>query len=256
MTIVQLQRSGTIATITMNKPTSRNALDLEMARMLVDAVDEIASDTSIRAIILRGNGPAFCVGGDIRAFEDNLENLATYIRELLETMHRFLTTLARSPKVSIAAVHGCAAGAGLSLAAMCDMCVAEEDAQFVPAFAKLGLSPDSGGTFGLARAVGIRRALQIFLSEQSVSARIAESWGLVTRLAPTGQAAAEAERLANLIVGCGADAIANTKRLLGRMESLDLDSQLDDEMESILRCMDTDTFREAIAKFLQKQKSD
>lgn len=253
MDLILLEKRGAVATIVINRPDQHNALDLETARALEAAARDVASDSNIDALILRGTGRAFCGGGDIFAFAAHMDDLQAYVRALLDAQNRFVLHLARMPKITIAAVHGSAAGAGLSLAAMCDMCVAEEDARFVSAFASLGLSPDSGATFGLARAVGARRALRLLLAERSFSAVEAEAWGLVTRIAGPGQASQEAERLAERIVGTGTQAIANTKRLLGRPGISTLEEQLHDEMESILRCMNSDSFRAAVRSFTEKR---
>lgn len=253
MSVILLEKRETVATITLNRPDNQNAFNLELAQALDRAAQDVASDPRIGVLIVRGAGRAFCGGGDIFAFAEHMDDLSNYIRELLNTQHRFLLQLARMPKVTIAAVHGSAAGAGLSLAAMCDMCVAEEDVRFVPAYAKLGLSPDGGGTFGLARAVGTRRALRLFLAEPSFTAAEAESWGLVTRIAAPGQGLAEAERLAGQIAGIGTEAVAGTKRLLARLDAGELESQLEEELECLLRCMDNARFREAVRAFTQKR---
>lgn len=250
---VLLEKQGAVATIVLNRPGSRNALNLDLATALADTARGLADDPAIRVVILRGEGQAFCGGGDIFSFAEHMDDLAAHIRALLTALHRFLLEMARMPKLTIAAVHGSAAGAGLSLAAMCDLCVAEEDVRFVPAYAKLGVSPDGGGTFGLARAVGTRRALRLFLAERSFSAAEAEAWGLVTRLAAPGEGIAEAQRLAAELAGIAPEAAANTKRLLGRMDGGDLEGHLHDEMESIIRCMDTEGFREAVRSFAAKK---
>jgi len=133
---------------------------------------------------------------------------------------------------------------------MCDMCVADEKARFVPAFAAIGLSPDSGGTFGLARAVGTRRALRLFLAERSFSAAEAEAWGLVTKIADSGRVADEARKLAEDIAAKGPDAVSNTKRLMGRLDNGVLEDQL--HHESIVRCMKKESFRHAVNAFTRK----
>src|SRR5216684_3736386 len=137
----------------------------------------------------------------------------------------FNTTLRRMPKIVLASVHGSAAGAGLSLAFVADLCIAAEDARFTPAYAKLGVSPDGGGTVGLAASVGPRRALQIFLAEDSFSAAQAYDWGLVA-----------------------------TKALIHRAHVTPIEQQLDAERDAIIDCMHTDEFRVAVKKFTSKGK--
>lgn len=250
MSIVLVEKNREIASITLNRPEYQNAINLDMAIMLDEVAREISLDPAIQVVIVRGAGRAFCAGGDIFSFAQHFDDLSSYIRQLLTAHHRFLTQIARMPKLTIASVHGSAAGAGMSLAAMCDMCVAEEGAKFVPAYAKLGVSPDGGGTFGLGRAVGPRRALKLFLADRAFSAKEAETWGLVTKLAAADQLDMETRKLAEQLVATGEDAVSNTKRLLGKLQNGDLDDQLSDEMESLLRCMDTARFQNSIREFV------
>jgi enoyl-CoA hydratase/carnithine racemase len=252
MSLVLLEKQAAVATMTINRPDHHNSLDLDTSKALDAAAREIESDAAISVVILQGAGRAFCGGGDIFAFADHMDDLETYVRALLEVQNRFVLRMARMPKITIAAVHGSAAGAGLSLAAMCDMCVADEKARFVPAFAAIGLSPDSGGTFGLARAVGTRRALRLFLAERSFSAAEAEAWGLVTKIADSGRVADEARKLAEDIAAKGPDAVSNTKRLMGRLDNGVLEDQLHHELESIVRCMKKESFRHAVNAFTRK----
>jgi enoyl-CoA hydratase/carnithine racemase len=253
VSLAAVDKRGAIATITINRPDQHNALDLATSRALEAAAHDVETDKDILVVILCGAGRAFCGGGDIFAFAEHLDGLEAYAREALEVQHRFILSLARMPKITLAAVHGSAAGAGLSIAAMCDMCVAEEDARFVPAFASLGLSPDSGGSFGLARAVGARRALQLFLAKRSFSAAEAEAWGLVTSIANRGEVMAVAKNLALDLVAIGSEAIAGTKKLIGDLDAQELEVQLRSELEGIIRCMRTQAFGEAVRSFTNKK---
>lgn len=250
-----VEKREAIATIIINRPDQHNALDIRTAEALEAAARDVAADDDISVVILRGAGRAFCSGGDVVGFAENMDNVEAHVRALLEVQHRFILTMTRMPKISIAAVHGSAAGAGLSLAAMCDMCVAEEDVRFVPAFASLGLSPDSGGTFSLSKAVGSRRALQLFMARRSFSAIEAHDWGLVTSIAPTGDVAVEAERLAETLVATGPQAIAETKRLISKLDASALEDQLGEELESIVRCLKTPRFQSAVRAFMARKAS-
>ena len=248
----RLTRAGAIATITLDRPESYNVIDRAMAARLRDLAIDVAGDPEIRALIVRGAGPAFCGGGDIRYFVSNLDAIGDSIRHLLDAYHAFLELLVEMPKLTIASVHGAAAGAGLSLAAMCDFCVVSDDARFTPAYAKLGVSPDGGGTYGLARAVGPRRALQILLGESSFSATQALEWGLAARVFPAADLEAETLAYAEKLVRTSPEAIANTKRLLRVSSQAGLHDHLIDEMESLIRCMDTPMFEQAIDAFVKK----
>ena len=247
-----LRLDGGVATIVLNRPEKYNVIDQDMAIKLKELGSAAAAATQVRILVIRGAGPAFCAGGDIRHFLTNLDDLGTCIRRLLTPYHEFLQQLREMPKLVVAAVHGSVAGAGLSLASMCDLCVAADDAVFTPAYAKIGVSPDAGGTYGLPRAVGWRRALQIYVAEESFSAQQGADWGLVSKVLPSGAFEAEVEAYVARLVRLSPDATANTKRLLRASVTTQLEGHLFDEMESLIRCMGTPTFGEAIQKFVSK----
>jgi len=173
---------------------------------------------------------------------------------LLHHYHAFIAALLRMPKIVVASVHGSAAGAGFSLAFMADLCIAAEDARFTPAYAKLGVSPDGGGTVGVTAAVGSRRALQIFLAEDHFSAAQALQWGLVVKVVPPPELKAATRELALRLAQNAPAAIAATKSLIQRAPKNSIEHQLDAERDAIIDCMHTDEFRAAIGKFMQKGK--
>src|SRR3954467_3172973 len=181
-----LRIEGPIATITLNRPDAFNAIDLSIARKLEQLAAQVEADDNIRVLVIEGEGRAFCAGGDLQTIgaAAAADNIAPVVGELLLHYHAFITTLRRMPKVVLASVHGSAAGAGLSLAFAADICIAAEEARFTPAYAKLGVSPDGGGTVGVVASVGVPRPLQIFLAEDSFTARQAYEWGLVAKVVP------------------------------------------------------------------------
>ena len=148
--------------------------------------------------MIEGEGRAFSAGGDLQTIGAAAASgtIKPVVGELLLHYHKFISALRRMPKIVVASVHGSAAGAGLSLAFVADLCIAAEDAKFTPAYAKLGVSPDGGGTVGLAASVGTRRALQILLAEDSFSARQAHEWGLVVKVVPAAELKAATRELA------------------------------------------------------------
>lgn len=241
-----------IATITLNRPEVYNAIDTEMALRLRELAIEVSGNGGAKIVIIRGEGPAFCGGGDIGHFIGNLENIGSCIRSLLNPYHEFLLQLRSMDKLTIASVHGSAAGAGLSLAAMCDLCIAESDAIFTPAYAKIGVTPDGGGTWGLSRTIGARRALHAFIGEDNFTAGQAASWGLVTKLAAPGTVAAETAVYAARLAKASPEAIAGTKRLLQMSDDAPLSLHLEDEMETLIDCMGTETFVNAVKRFAAK----
>ena len=142
---------------------------------------EVEANDDIRVLVIEGEGRAFSAGGDLQTIGAAAEadTIAPVVGELLKHYHAFIETVRRMPKIVLSSVHGSAAGAGMGLAFVADLCIAADDARFTPAYAKIGVSPDGGSTVGMVGTVGIRRALQIFLAEDSFSAQQALDWGLV-----------------------------------------------------------------------------
>src|SRR6201994_963700 len=163
---------GPIATITLNRPASFNSIDLSIAKRLKQLAAEVETSGEVKVLVIEGAGRAFCAGGDLPTLGAAAESdtIAPVVGELLHHYHAFIAALVHMPKLVLASVHGSAAGAGFSLSSLAHLCIAADDARFTPAYAKLGVSPDGGGTAGVAAAVGPRRALQIFLAEDSFSA--------------------------------------------------------------------------------------
>src|SRR5205823_4976218 len=168
----RLRIEGPIATITLNRPSAFNSIDLSIARKLEQLSAEVEANDDIRVLVIEGEGRAFCGGGDLQTIgaAAAADNIAPVVGEMLSHYHAFITTLRRMPKVVLASVHGSAAGAGLSLAFVADLCIAADDARFTPAYGKIGASPDGGGTGGVGPTIGVRRALQILRPEDSFSA--------------------------------------------------------------------------------------
>src|SRR5579863_6826700 len=247
---------GAIATITLNRPAAFNAIDLSIAKKLEELAAEVESSDAIKVLVLEGTGRAFCAGGDLQTIgaASAADTVAPVVGEMLKHYHAFITALQRMPKIVLASVHGSAAGAGLSLAFMADLCIATEDARFTPAYAKIGVSPDGGGTVGVTSAVGPRRALQIFLAEDSFSASQAMQWGLVVKVVPAAELKAATRELAHRLAQNTPAAIAATKMLIQRAPTNPIEQQLEAERDAIIDCMHTDEARGAIEKFTRKGK--
>src|SRR5579871_3050516 len=245
-----------IATITLNRPAAFNAIDLSIARKLEQLAAEVEGSHEVKVLVLEGTGRAFCAGGDLQTIgaAAAADSIAPVVGEMLHHYHAFITALRRMPKIVLASVHGSAAGAGLSLAFMADLCIATEDARFTPAYAKIGVSPDGGGTVGVTAAVGPRRALQIFLAEDSFSAAQAERWGLVVKVVPAAELKAATRELAHKLAQNTPAAIAATKMLIQRAPNNPIEQQLEAERDAIIDCMHTDEARAAIEKFTKKGK--
>src|SRR6476646_5598340 len=197
-----LRIEGPIATLTLNRPAASNSINLAIAQKLERLATEVEGNDDIRVLVIEGEGRAFSAGGDLQTIGAAAEanTVTPVVGELLKHYHAFIEIIRRMPKLSLSSVHGSAAGAGMGLAFITDLCIAAEDAKFTPAYAKIGVSPDGGSTVGIVGTVGSRRALQIFLSEDNFTAQQAHDWGLVAKIVPATELKAAtrqfAERLA------------------------------------------------------------
>nr|BAN13297.1 putative enoyl-CoA hydratase [Pseudomonas putida] len=247
-----LQVEGALAFITLNRPGSFNAIDIDMAVCLERLALVVERDRDVRVLIIRGAGKAFCAGGDIKLFVSHIDNLALPIGRLLEHLNRFLLALRRMDKLVLTSVHGAVAGAGFSMAFMGDFCIAAASTRFRPAYAQIGVSPDAGGTIGLVQALGARRALQIFLDEPEMSAERASQLGLLSRVVEQAELEVQTREYAERLAGLSHVATSATKRLVWQSASVPMDQQLEAEARSIVSCMDTCEFR-ALLEGLQRR---
>jgi len=251
-----LRVDGPVATITLNRPAAFNSINLAIAQKLETLSAAVEASDEVRVLVIEGEGRAFCAGGDLQTIGAAAANdtIAPVVGELLRHYHAFITTLRRMPKLVLASVHGSAAGAGLSLAFAADLCIATEDARFTPAYSKLGVSPDGGGTVGVVASVGTRRALQIFLGEDSFTSQQAYEWGLVARVVPAAELKAATREFALRLAQTAPAGIAATKALIYRAPVSPIEQQLDAERDGIIDCMHTDEFKVAVKKFTSKGK--
>lgn len=247
---------GAIATITLNRPAAFNAIDLSIAKRLERLAGEVEASDEIRVLVIQGEGRAFCAGGDLQTIGGAAaaDNIAPVVGEMLAHYHAFIASLRRMPKLVLTSVHGSAAGAGLSLAFVADLCIAAEDARFTPAYGKIGVSPDGGGTVGVVASVGVRRALQIFLAEDSFTAQQAYDWGLVAKVVPAAELKAATRELALRLAQNAPAGLAATKTLIYRSPTTPIEQQLAAERDAIIDCMHTEDFRLAVKRFLSKGK--
>jgi len=252
-----LRIEGLIATITLNRPGSFNSIDLSIAKKLEQLGAEVEANDDVRVLVIEGEGRAFCAGGDLQTIGAAAEadNIAPVVGELLKHYHAFVETVRRMPKIVLSSVHGSAAGAGMGLAFVADLCIAADDARFTPAYAKIGVSPDGGSTVGMVGTVGTRRALQIFLAEDTFSAQQAHDWGLVAKIVPAAELKAATQKFAERLAQNPPAAIGATKSLIYQAAVTPTRQQLDAEAEKIIDCMQSDEFRAAVKKFTSKSKT-
>lgn len=251
-----LRIEGAIATITLNRPAAFNSINLPIAQKLEQLGAEVESNDDIRVLVIEGEGRAFSAGGDLQTIGAAAANntVAPVVGELLKHYHAFIETLRRMPKIVLSSVHGSAAGAGMGLAFVADLCIAADDARFTPAYAKIGVSPDGGSTVGMVGTVGTRRALQIFLAEDSFTAQQAYEWGLVARIVPAVELKEQTRKFAERLAQNSPAAIGGTKSLVYQAAITPVKQQLDAEEAKIIDAMLTDEFRIAVKKFTSKSK--
>jgi len=240
-----LQIEGPIATITLNRPSAFNSIDLSIAKKLEQLSAEVEANDDIRVLVIEGEGRAFSAGGDLQTIGAAAEadTIAPVVGELLKHYHAFIETVRRMPKIVLSSVHGSAAGAGMGLAFVADLCISADTARFTPAYAKIGVSPD-----------GVRRALQIVLAEDSFSAQQAYDWGLVAKVVPAAELKAATRQFAERLAQNPLVAIGNTKSLVYQAAVTPTKQQLAAEEEKIIDAMHTDEFRAAVKKFTSKGK--
>ncbi|MGB9376618.1 MAG: enoyl-CoA hydratase-related protein [Mycobacteriales bacterium] len=251
---VLLTRTDGVATITLNRPKSLNSLSIEMKEALIDTLAEVRDDAAVRSVVLTGAGSAFCVGQDLR---EHAELLAANDPRPLQTVtdhyNPIATALVEMPKPVVAAVNGMAAGAGAGFAFACDFRIAGEGAGFLMAFARVGLSADSGVSFTLPRLVGHARAIALMMLAEPVSPAQAMEMGLVTAVVPDDRVAAAAHELAVRLAAGPTVAYACIKEAISFGGTADLADALQREAELQARAGRTADHRNATAAFVDKQ---
>jgi len=246
-------RTGDVLTVTLNRPDRLNALDHDLAVALATALESLEHDSTVRAVTLMGAGRMFMAGGDITVFKKAGNDAPKVIGLLIDLFHRIIRSIRRLPAPVIAGVHGAAAGGAVGLALACDFVIASEDATFVPAYTKLGTSPDGGTTWSVTRLIGAQRALEWLMLGEATTARTAKDMGLIHRVVARDALADEVDALARRIASGPATAQASLKRLIEQAPYSSLDAQLDAEREGFVRAAGTTDFREGVAAFLERR---
>jgi 2-(1,2-epoxy-1,2-dihydrophenyl)acetyl-CoA isomerase len=242
-------REGAVLTITLNRPDVYNAFNRALHMELREALEE-AADPEVRAVVVTGAGRGFCSGQDLREFTD----LPGGIRDALEeTYHPNIRALRALEKPVLAAVNGPAAGAGLSLAAACDVRIASDAATFVPGFIGIGLIPDSGGSWFIHRLLGFARAFEWMVSNRRLSAQEALEWGLVSEVVAADAFEARVAELAASYADLPTRGVAMTKQLFEHAYGASLEDQLELEAELQQAATSTEDFAEGVKAFVDKR---
>jgi 2-(1,2-epoxy-1,2-dihydrophenyl)acetyl-CoA isomerase len=241
-----------VAHVTLNRPDQANAINTEMAAELRRAAIALRFDPAVRVVLLDATGKLFCGGGDLQAFRAAGEGAGALLAAIASDLHVALSTLAGGPPV-VAAVRGSAGGAGMSLVAGADIVVAGERAKFTMGYTAVALAPDGGSTFFLSRAVGLRRAMDLVLTNRTLDARTAEEWGLVTRVVPDEEVDDAARSLAAQLAAGSRQSLAVAKRLVLDGANGSLAEALAAEAAAISAAAGTPDGREGIAAFVEKR---
>ena len=250
------EQQGAIGTLTFNRPNVFNAMNDEMILSLRDLTASMLSSTTLRVLIIKGAGKAFVAGGDVGLFYQRRDVIADEVKPMGDALHAGIINLRNLPFPVIAQIHGAVAGAGLSVALACDFAIAAEGAQFSTAYAKIGLSPDGGSTFFLPRIVGMRKATELVMLSETLTAAQAGELGLVNRVVPADQLEVEVQKLAARLASGATQAFARAKRLITQSFTTPIQQHLDDEIAYFSECARTADFKEGVTAFVEKRKPD
>lgn len=257
--LIEVQTKSGVATIHLNRPEKRNAMNDDMRSEFIRALEQVASDRDVRAVVLTGRGGAFCAGGDIAGMERRMQAPAGEIAfngwERQQRVHHAQLLLYNMPKPTFAAVNGAASGLGADTALACDFIIAGEQASFAWSYINRGIIPDGGGMYFLPRRVGLSRAKELIFSGRNVDAAEAVSLGIADRLASSTSLAADAQAWAEELSRGSATALALGKTILNQsfeMSALQVFA-MGSQAQGI--CYTSQEHRDAVAAFLAKRSS-
>lgn len=249
---ILLSRDGNVAIVSFNRPQKLNVIDFDLANALIAALQSVATDPSVRVVVLRANGRAFMGGGDLACFHVGPEQAPKVAHALIDAFHIIIRLIASMDKAVIAAIHGATAGGGMSIALACDCVIAAESTRLTYAYSKIGASPDGGLSYSLPDRIGIRKAFEIAMLSDPIGAAQALELGLVNQVVANDLLDQEALALARRFAQVPPQACARTKALLRRSRTNSLDQQLDAEQVDFVACAASAEFHERIDAFLTK----
>jgi 2-(1,2-epoxy-1,2-dihydrophenyl)acetyl-CoA isomerase len=253
---VKYELNESVAIITMNRPEALNALSLQLTKDLRAAFEQAISDKA-RAVVLTGEGRAFCSGGDLREMQQMWQRegrIEAFLEEPLKELHAVISLIRETPIPFLAAVQGVCAGAGTNFALACDLIFASENATFNEAFVRIGLSPDCGGSFFLPRAVGEKLAAELFMTGETLSAERALQIGMINRVVEAENLMSEAMQMAKKLALAPTGSIGRIKQMLNATFSNDLQQQLELEHKLQIESGKANDFKEGVSAFFEKQQ--
>ena len=255
MAPILVSREAGVLSLTLNRPDKLNAFNPEMHQLLRDALEEARDEAAVRAVLLTGSGRGFCAGQDLSERNVSADAAPIDLSVSLGSNYNPLVRRLRAlPKPVVCAVNGVAAGAGANIALACDIVLAARSASFVQSFSKLGLVPDSGGTYFLPRLVGSARAMGLALLAERLSADEAERWGLIWKAVDDDRLVEEATSIARALAAGPTKGYGLIKKALQASAGNSLDAQLDLERDLQREAGFSEDYREGVAAFMQKRK--
>jgi len=249
---INYEIQGNVAIIRLNRPAVFNSFNREMALALQAQLDACAADDNVRAIVLTGTGKAFCAGQDLA--EVTGPNPPGFLTILGEHYNPIIKRIRSISKPIIAAINGVAAGAGANIALACDITLAAESASFIQAFSKIGLIPDSGGTFFVPRMIGFQKASALMMTGEKVSAADAERMGMIYKVLPDADFMEQALKVAHDLAAMPTHALGLIKASLNASMTNDLDQQLALEEKYQIEAGQTADYNEGVTAFMEKRK--
>lgn len=248
-----LEIDQSLAIITFNTPERANVLDMAMARAFASAVDRIASDASVRAVLITAAGRHFCAGGDVNTFADTTRPLPEILQELLDPVHDAMKMLMQLPWPIVCAINGPVGGGGIGFALCGDLVLAAESMKLRGGYSAIGLTPDVGGSWFVTRRAGAAKAKEVFLTNRPFPAQECLTIGLVDAVFPDAELPQAARRLAQQIAAGPAQAQARIKALIDAAEEQPLHAHFDLERENMLASGATADGQEGIRAFIEKR---
>ncbi len=246
---------GGLARLRLNRPEASNGMDVTLLRALHEALIRCHREPGVRALLVTGEGPHFCAGGDVKTFASHGERLPDYLREATAWLQIAASALMRLPAPVIAAVHGFAAGGGgFGLVCASDLVIAAESAKFLLGATRVGMAPDAGGSVTLAKIVGLRKAMEIALTNPTLTAADALALGLVNRVVPDEALLDEALELGRSLAAAPTAALAATKRLIWDGIGSTVEARLPEEARTVSELSGTVDAREGLAAVIERRK--
>jgi len=255
METIKYELQENVAVITFNRPEALNALSLALTKDLLTAVNKAIEDKA-RAVVLTGEGRAFCSGGDLREMQQMWQRegrIEAFLEEPLKALHDVILLIRETPIPFVAAVQGVCAGAGTNFALACDIVYAAENATFNEAFVRIGLSPDCGGSFFLPRAVGEKLAAELFMTGDSIPAARAAEIGMINRAVAAESLMEEALKMAQRLALAPTASVGRIKQMLNASFSNNLADQLDLEHRLQIESGKGNDFKEGVQAFFEKR---